>query len=70
MAKRKPKKYHCAMCGWEGNPSGAHKVKFPCMTFLVCKCGGRLKERQEWLDWNKQKLEVFMSYLKEREQRD
>jgi hypothetical protein len=51
-----PKKYQCVVCGWEGQPKQARKVKFPGMTFLVCKCGGRLKERQEWLDWKQRSV--------------
>jgi hypothetical protein len=49
MAKE-PKRYECRDCGFISNRT--RSIKFPNMIFATCyRCGGRLVEREEWLEW-------------------
>jgi predicted nucleic-acid-binding Zn-ribbon protein len=45
-----PDRYECKRCNWRGYEG--KKIKLPGITFLACpKCGGSMRETQEWLDW-------------------
>ncbi|SEN21192.1 hypothetical protein SAMN05518847_102424 [Paenibacillus sp. OV219] len=45
-----PKKYECLACGFKSSRSKT--IRFTGIGFAICfKCRGRVKEREEWLDW-------------------
>lgn len=45
-----PKKNKCTQCGFISNKTKL--IKMPGITFAVCfKCGGRLIDNPQWLDW-------------------
>jgi len=52
VKEKKPKRYECLDCGFV---SDRCKIKkFPSMSFAICfKCRGKLKEREEWLEYNR-----------------
>lgn len=50
MSNKEPKRLECVRCG--NTNKKTRKIRFPGITFLVCyKCGGKLKEREDWLVW-------------------
>lgn len=58
---RAPKQYECLECGFISSRSKTMKVKYGNMTvlwFAICfKCHGRVKEREEWLQWQRAEYE-------------
>jgi transcription elongation factor Elf1 len=48
---KEPKKYECLECGFISKRCKVYRPN-PNIGFAICfKCRGRVKERQEWLDW-------------------
>jgi hypothetical protein len=49
---KEPKRWECLnpACGFAS--SRCKSLKFQSVSFAICfKCKGRIKERQEWIDW-------------------
>jgi NAD-dependent SIR2 family protein deacetylase len=55
---REPKRFECLECG---SKSKRHKtIKFEGIGFARCfKCGGRVKEREEWISWLREEQKEF-----------
>lgn len=50
MSTKEPKRYVCLECGFISKRCKA--LRLPGISFAVCfKCRGRVKERQEWVEW-------------------
>ncbi|MEJ8548438.1 hypothetical protein [Brevibacillus borstelensis] len=66
-----PKQYECLDCGFISSRSKTIKVTYGNMTvlgFAICfKCRGRVKEREEWLEWHRREYEkAEAKWLEER----
>ena len=50
--EKRPKRFECLSCGFVSDRY--KQMKFPSMSFAICfKCRGKLKEREEWIDYNR-----------------
>jgi len=62
MTDKQPKIYECLNCGFISNRCKTQK--FPGISFAICfKCRGKLKERDEWLEWHRERIKEYFAEI-------